>query len=142
MSQEVVSNIDLNGVVNGCSYFKWSELLFLNDWDVFVFPTPSQYNNILNFMPQIEKVRTFLGVKMIVTSMLRPREYNKQIKGSRKSLHMEGRAIDFMCTDLDLNTIKLKPKLEEFNLRMEDHNGNWIHLDNALPGKTGRFFKP
>ena len=74
--------------------------------------------------------------------MLRPREYNRQIDGSRFSKHIDGRALDFICDDLDFNKNKLKSKLDEFNIRMEDHSGKWIHIDNALPGPSGRFFKP
>ncbi len=64
-----------------------------------------------------------------------------------KSAHILGRAVDFTFkgfTTPDKCAVmryKLIPKLEEWNLRMENIVGNWIHLDN-MPVINKRFFKP
>ena len=86
-----------------------------------------------------------MGKPMSVTSCLRPELYNAFVKGSERSYHMQGRAIDFEIRDVPADEIRelLKPKLDEFGLRMEDLPGSsWVHLDDGEPGPSGRFFKP
>src|SRR3990167_11027250 len=87
--------IDLNGFVQGSIYFKWKEILWLNSWGVYIFPTEEQYNSLLKFILKIDTVRQFVDLPFFITSGIRPQEYNKQIKGSRFSMHCRGRAIDF-----------------------------------------------
>ncbi len=63
-----------------------------------------------------------------------------------KSPHRTGHAIDFYVVGFDgkekCAQIRqmLLPHLEELGLRMEDIDGNWIHLDD-LPVVNKRFFK-
>ena len=125
-------------------HFKLGELVWLPQWRIHCFPTKLQYENLVTFIHQIERVRRFLNRSMIVTSCLRPDIYNSKIGGSTGSKHIQGRAIDFVVKGMSCDDVRaiLEPKLKEFDLRMENIAGNWIHLDNAKPGISGRFFKP
>jgi uncharacterized protein YcbK (DUF882 family) len=64
------------------------------------------------------------------------------------SMHLKGRAVDFVVKGMSCDDFKKKmldeAKLDEWNLRMEDNGlgANWIHLDDKAPGPSGRFFKP
>jgi len=129
---------------NMTEHFKLSELLWLPQWRIHCFPTKLQYENLVTFIHQVERMRRFLKRSFIVTSCLRPDIYNSKIGGSAGSRHMRGRAIDFTVKGMSCKEarIAMKPKLDEYNLRMENINGNWIHLDNGKPGISGRFFKP
>ena len=142
------NDLNINDNIPGSIYFKWREVLWCPSWDVYVWPNKSQYYNLRLFIKKCDRVRGFLKKPMIVTSGLRPREYNKQIKGARFSQHIKGNAIDFYVKGYEgikrtsLIRNKLKYKLNEFGIRMEDIDGDWIHIDGAEPGRTGRFFKP
>lgn len=65
-----------------------------------------------------------------------------------KSAHILGRAVDFTFkgfTTPDKCAVmryKLIPKLEQWNLRLENIRGNWIHMDNFAPNNERRFFIP
>lgn len=148
MSLLSVSSINLHDFIPGSKYFMWHEFLFLPSWDVYVYPTAMVHHNILLFIKKCEVVREFLQMPMIVINGYRPREYNKQVGGARFSKHIEGRALDFYCPKYlsakkcSIIRNKLKPKLAEFGIRMEDIDGDWVHIDDAEPGPSGRFFKP
>ena len=91
----------------------------------------------------MDKIREYLGKPIKVHVTFRPLEYNRQIGGALKSAHTLGLAMDFDCgEDCNKTRKKLLPKLEEFNIRMEDINGPWVHVGcDYSPGKT-RYFKP
>lgn len=71
----------------------------------------------------------------------------KAAKHVPESPHKTGHAIDFHITHYEgvENCLKIRQalfsQLERLNLRMEDLNGTWVHLDN-LPVVHMRFFKP
>jgi len=87
--------------------------------------------------------------KDIETIALKTLNYNLFI-GSRapNGAHPKGRAIDFNVkgyTTTEQNDIikhKLLPHLKEWNLRLENIRGNWIHMDNFTPNGERRFFIP
>jgi hypothetical protein len=99
-----------------------------------------------------------LDYKLSLNSEVRARQeeavrtlnYNLYIGSTAKnSAHIRGAGVDFhvkgfksalKCAEIRK---KLLPKLEELGLRMEDINGDWIHLDTYPVKKGGRrFFKP
>lgn len=108
----------------------------------------------------MDKIRERIGIPIIVHVWIRPKsvnnpnhsrhgqDYNLFIGSkSTKSGHIFGQAIDFhvsgysdaaKCSNIRR---KILPWLEELDIRMEDIDGNWIHIDTK-PVINFRFFKP
>jgi hypothetical protein len=76
----------------------------------------------------------------------RPLAYNILVGGVMGSAHLAGRAVDFHVQDLDCDEARAlilgHNLLNSLNLRMEDIQGDWIHIDTRNPSQRGRFFKP
>lgn len=100
--------------------------------------------NLETLCQAMDIVRDFLGKPINVHVTYRPEEYNKQIGGATHSAHVLGLAMDFDCgEDCNETRAKLLPMLEQWNMRMENHNGPWVHLDcNPVPEGGHRFFIP
>jgi len=130
--------------IPGAKHFIWAEALWLPKWDIHTFPSDLQYNNILTFIPKIEMVRSFLGVKMLVTSWTRPDLYNELIGGSKDSSHKKALALDFKTKEYSASDIRdaLKPELKRIGIRQENIQGHWVHIDGKAPKNNRRFFKP
>jgi hypothetical protein len=111
---------------------------------------------LLDLFKRMDLVRDYLNSPIAVHVSFRPWKYNVLVGGAKQSAHVaravyeDGNryciaAADWHAVTMSCSEVreKLVPKLEEFGLRMEDHDGNWIHTDNRPPGATGRrFFKP
>lgn len=100
--------------------------------------------NLVWLCRRMDVVQDFLGDKINIHSVYRPPEYNTLVKGSINSAHLKGMAMDFDVPFWDCDAIraKLLPKIEDWDLRMENSPGaNWIHLDTA-PVVNRRFFRP
>ena len=142
-------NIDLDKLIPGSNYFRWTEMLYCRKWSVHVFPSEIQYRNIIQFMKKADQVRDYLNCPMIVTSGLRPVKYNNWsppygINGSKWSAHKIGLAMDFVTPGIRPDRVRtlLKPMLEQFNIRMENYRGSsWIHIDGREPSVAGRYFR-
>lgn len=92
-----------------------------------------------------EKLRTILGVPIIVTSMYRPPAYSKMVGGTETDVHTKGVAIDFTTgKKMFIETAKqvLRPHLASLDIRMEKYTTNWIHVDRRALGPSGREFTP
>ena len=126
-------------------HFQWGEVLFLGKIGVYFYPTKIQAENMKYFIKKkVEKVRKFLGIPMVITSGIRPPEYNKLIHGAELSKHIDGLAIDFYCKEISADKLRtlLLPKLEAFDIRMENLPGSsWVHIDNG-PVIRSRYFIP
>ena len=137
-------------------HFTVHEALFLPSWGIYHEPFELEQAAILRTAQWLDRVRDFVGRPIKVHCWLRPgkvncpgttwhgRDYNAAIGGAPKSAHRLGRAVDWSCgEDCATTRTKLKPKLEEWGLRMEDVTGQWVHLDDMPVGPSGkRFFKP
>ena len=136
--------LDLNDFIPGCRNFKWSEVLFLNQWDFYCYPDEEIQNNLINVMTKLQWIRDYFQKPIRITSGWRPNHYNKHIGGAKFSEHRFGNAVDFQVIGISAQTVRasLYPLLNHLNIRMEDIHGNWIHIDTKLPGRGGRFFKP
>lgn len=139
--------IDLNAEIPGCSHFFWREFLWLNTWEVHVFPANEEVKqNIIRVANAMERVRAYLDHEPIrVTSGYRPPRYNEIIGGAKYSQHRLGNACDFIHNKLSAERVRelLLPVLDDFNIRMEDLSGaSWVHIDLRDPGRGGRFFRP
>lgn len=96
----------------------------------------------------IDPVREFINSEMIVHCCYRPPAYNKLVKGAKNSAHLAcdgSAAIDFHFYNFGCSYARamLLPKLNDFDLRMENNQGGWIHLDSKpVPPGGSRFFLP
>lgn len=132
------------------SNFTVHEALWLPSARMYALPTDEEKANIVDLAVRMERVRELFGVPIHVHCWLRPRWYNSTIKGaSPDSQHLHGKAVDFHVYGYEGATGCAKarsiilPHLEEFELRMEDKQGGWVHLDTkSVDGGGRRFFKP
>lgn len=127
-------------------YFTVKECLWLPQWNRMANEedglTDEIKQNIIQLCYQMDVVREYLNSPINVHCFYRPDAYNKLVGGAANSAHKDGMAIDWDTPGINCNELrpKLVDKLEEWCLRCEDHQGNWIHLDSRSVGPSGRFF--
>jgi uncharacterized protein YcbK (DUF882 family) len=138
-------------------FFTVKEALWLPNWKILAIPTDSQKEIICKLAEKLDKVRDLLGpcvlhcwLRTNDTICLDPKylhkNYNLFVGGALGSMHITGGAADFHIPSITCDEARslLLPKLEEFNIRLEDKpKSNWLHIDikEVLPGMK-RFFKP
>lgn len=142
--------------MNITPHFTSHDSLYLPSWNVEHIPTEVEKSNLLITFQKLELIRDFLGGKPVnVHCALRPilnnptssyhsQDYNQFVGGSKNSAHKIGKAIDFHVVGISCDEVraKLLPKLEEFNIRIENNPGStWVHFD-TFPPNPNRFFKP
>jgi len=152
-------------------YFTVKDATYLPSWNCYHTPSEQEKLNILAKAKTLDLIRDYLNLPINVTVWIRPTKinspgfnpnsikadtdkkkqalkelnYNKYIGGATKSAHIEGLAVDWYCKKISCDEIrnKLLPKLEEFNIRIEDLPGsNWVHSDIRTPINNNRYFKP
>lgn len=137
----------LNDFITGSKHFTWGEFIYLKSLEVYVYPNNLIVDQLIQTALVMERIREICGGRPINTqdhSVYRPYIYNKFIKGATGSYHVKGMACDFHIKGLscDLVREKLRPYLEELEIRMENKPGsNWIHIDRGEVIRN-RFFKP
>lgn len=140
--------------------FTVHEALFLPSWRVYHIPSDEEKQEIMKTAAAMQRIRELFNRPVVVHCWMRPtctnapgtryhgRNYNRHI-GSRsmRSAHIFGRAVDFHVSGMAgiagcaaARNIIL-PYLEPWNLRMEDIEGGWVHIDTN-PVIRSRFFKP
>lgn len=138
-------------VLPGCAHFTHKDALWLPQWNRMGGAGDGLNDeimaNLVALFQRMEKVRTFLNAPINVHCAFRPKLYNALVKGAKNSAHLTGQAVDFdvsnrACPDIR-NAILVALKLQEWDMRMEDITGNWIHLDTRPLVEGGhRFFRP
>lgn len=142
-------------------HFTVDEALLLPSWSVHHKPTYTEKANIQILAERMERVREFLGKPIHVHCLIRPEHancdsqvyhghnYNSFVHGALNSMHIVGGAVDWHLEGFegaqgcDEVRRQLLPHLEEFQLRMEDFKGPWIHTDIKPVAEGGRrYFKP
>ena len=138
-------------------YFKVKEATYLIRWNVYHTPTEQEIANILRMAEVMDKIRAFLGCKVEVHCWIRPavtncqntlyrgKDYNKLVGGAKASAHLDGLAVDFHAEHMLCDEVraKLLPKLEEWDIRMENlPRSGWVHVDLKPPFRGNRYFKP
>lgn len=153
-------------------YFTVKEVCYLPSWNCLHIPTEEEKTNIIKMAEKMDIVREFLGKPINTHCWLRPGlvncptfdpttvkpntdakkaalaalDYNAYVGGAKRSAHKLALAVDFDCGEsCDDTRSKLEPKLEEYNMRMEQMpGGTWVHLDMYDKSVSGgiRFFKP
>jgi uncharacterized protein YcbK (DUF882 family) len=92
----------------------------------------------------MDKIRDLVGKPVSVHVTFRPEAYNTLIGGAEDSAHKFGQAMDWSVNGMSCDDLRilLIPKLEEFQVRMENKPGsNWVHIDRAQP-HPNRYFIP
>jgi len=138
---------------NITEHFKVKEALYLPKLGIYYSNlTDDEKFNIYDTAVVLENIRSLFDNQTItVTSWIRPVvehdgqlvDYNALIGGSSKSAHKNGMAVDFVVSGLSCEYVRrtLVNELEDLDIRMEDHDGNWVHVDTKEP-IFKRFFKP
>lgn len=141
------------------SNFTVKEACFLPSWGVLHQPSAEEKANLLRLCLTMERLRKIIGKPINVHCMLRPnkanapgsehdgKDYNKFIKGAKRSAHLTGLACDFSVTGMTCDEVRalLLPGLLAVGIRMEDLPGSsWVHVDLLNPLLSGgrRYFKP
>lgn len=101
--------------------------------------------DLLRKVNELLKRHNITGVK--VSSGWRPPSVNAKVGGAKKSLHMDGRAVDLSDKDGTIDTaIRGRPDwLKELGLWLEhpDSTPGWSHLDIGMRAdRPSRMFKP
>lgn len=138
-------------------HFTVHDALWLPSWQVYHVPSELEKANIIKQAEKLELVREYLEKPLIIHVWIRPvsvnapntqyhlKNYNAAIGGAPGSAHIEGKATDWNPVSMTCSEARtiLEPKLEEFKIRMENIDGNWVHTDmrDPLPNKK-RFFRP
>lgn len=87
------------------------------------------YNRMdLDLLHRINILRERVGQPLIITSSYRDEAYNNEIGGSKRSMHLQGRAVDFACTNSDFRARIVKHALD-LGLTVGVAK-TFIHVDN------------
>ena len=139
-------------------YFTVHEATYLPSWGIYHTPSEDEKLNIVEMAGKMDQVRDFIGESIKVHCWIRPttvnspqnekngKDYNGFVGGAPKSAHIVGKAVDWSVvgkkTTEQCDNIRklLEPKLEEFQIRMEDHSGPWVHNDIYPPNNNKRYF--
>lgn len=136
-------SVRLDDLVSGSDNFRWRELLWLHEWEIYAYPAVEHYGNLLDLCRKLELIRKALSTPLTIVSGYRPAHYNEWIGGAKESQHCLGAAADFQSPKFsaDFMRTRLKPMLDSFHIRMENApNTNWVHIDLREPLLGGRFF--
>lgn len=141
-------------------HFRAHEALWLPSWRIYHIPSDEEKIQIVQMADSMELIRDLFRKAIMVHCWIRPLSvnapgehyhegnYNLYIGSeSTRSAHIFGRAVDFHIQGMTgpdecaQARQTILPFLEEWELRMEDQHGGWIHVDNYPVGNQ-RFFKP
>lgn len=132
-------------------YFNVKELLYLPTWKRMANEADGLNEtikeNLVDLAKSMDTVRDHFGKPIRIHVTYRPLEYNKAIGGALHSAHSDGQAMDFDIVGLTCDDVRKAINdanlLETWQMRMENIDGNWVHLDRRQPTAGGqRFFKP
>lgn len=138
-------------------FFTVKEALYLPAWEAMHVPSEEEKREILKTAQKMDLIREYLEQPISVHCWIRPKcanvpkskwdkkNYNAFVGGAPGSAHPEGKAVDWHASKMTCAEIRqlLVPKLKDFDIRMEDVDGNWVHIDTRQPApRKSRFFKP
>lgn len=92
-------------------------------------PSQAVRNNLKTLADNLEKIRTFLGHPLRISSAFRCMELNRKIGGSVNSAHMDGLAADFTCEKFG-KPIDVVKALFKSNIKVDQviEEGTWVHV--------------
>ena len=108
-------------------------------------PTAAELENIKHTAEQLEKIRTFVGAPIVVTSCFRSEAVNKAVGGSATSAHRFGLAADISAPKFG-NSVALARKLlamrdagqlafDQLILEYPGQPSSWVHIGFVRNGK-------
>lgn len=141
-------------------HFTVHEATFLPSWRIYHTTSEDEKKEIVKLAEKMDIIRDRIGKSCIVHVWIRPKsvncpgherhgqDYNLFIGStSTRSGHIFGQAIDCHFSGYsgpqgcEEARKLILPWLEELDIRMEDIDGGWIHIDTKPVGHK-RFFKP
>ncbi len=92
-------------------------------------PSQAVKNNLKTLADNLEKIRTFLGYPLRISSAFRCMELNRKIGGSVNSAHMDGLAADFTCEKFG-KPIDVVKALHKSGIKVDQviEEGTWVHV--------------
>ncbi len=92
-------------------------------------PSQAVKNNLRVLADNLEKIRTFLGHPLRISSAFRCMELNRKIGGSVNSAHMDGLAADFTCEKFG-KPIDVVKALHKSGIKVDQviEEGTWVHV--------------
>ena len=159
--EEKMQEIDWSNPKSKISkHFTVHEATYLPSWRIYHTPSEEEKKEIVKLAKIMDVLRERIGKACNVHVWIRPKKVNAKDSDrdgqdynvfigstSKKSAHIFGKGIDFHfsgfagpegCAEI---REKIMPWLEELDIRMEDIQGGWIHIDTHPVGYK-RFFKP
>ena len=83
-----------------------------------------------DFLDVLDILREKVGEPIFITSSYRTEAYNKKINGAKRSMHLQGRAIDCVCIGGRYRKVLVR---EALNLGLTVGVGsNFLHIDNRI----------
>lgn len=105
-------------------------------------PAPALWPNILGALRVADDIREAYGAPVRVVSGFRSREYNAKVGGSKKSMHMEFRALDLAPASGAIEAFRPFAEAAVFAARKAGANvgfgqyDTFVHIDTGAP--TGK----
>lgn len=95
-------------------------------------PGPAEMNNLRNVLaPGLERIRSFLGVPVFITSGYRSKAVNEAVGGSVASQHLQGEAADFVAPEAGTTksvALKIAQHQQEIKFDQLIWEGSWVHV--------------
>lgn len=106
-------------------------------------PTPKALDQLKRTAAMLERVRTLLGVPVVVTSGYRGPAVNRAVGGATSSDHMQGQAADIVAPKFGkpYDVAKaLVPHINELGIGQIIYevsgSSHWVHLSTRVPDKV------
>lgn len=153
-----MSQIDWNDKKSKITpHFTVHDATWLPTWEIYHIPSEEEKANIIKTAEKLELIREYIDRAINVHVWIRPlkvnapgtiyngRNYNLAVGGAPRSAHISGLAVDWNPYKMTCSEARiiLIPMLAEYKIRMENIEGNWVHIDlnDPAPGRP-RFFRP
>jgi uncharacterized protein YcbK (DUF882 family) len=115
--------------------FNWGEVLTGIKSDELKEVTKKMLENAYAMALYLEKLRTYFGKPIVITSWLRVPSHNARIGGASKSMHLTGLAVDFNIKGVPFDKNQMA-RLNEFHVgglaRADFNKDGWadfVHID-------------
>jgi len=135
-------------------HFSVHECTWLPSWGIHHIPSDDEKANLIRQAQKMDQIRDFVGKPVNIHCWIRPgsvncpgsqyhgQDYNAHVGGASHSAHKLGLATDWDCgEDCDTTRQTLLPELDNLDIRMENHQGPWVHND-VMPPNPNRYFIP
>lgn len=134
---------------NITTHFTVGEAITLHAWDRLANESDGLTDDIkakiVKTCQMMEQIRAIMGCPLNIHCIFRSQQYNKEVVGAIPlDVHAMGMAADWDVNDhytIEQAKEKIRPYLEELNIRLEGGTSTWLHNDWHAVGPSGREFK-